>query len=639
MRGLHPSLLALGLGGCIWISDGDVDNRFVELTDRDNDGYQDAAHGGDDCDDSDATVHPGAIEICNGVDDDCSGTVDDELLEPWYPDEDGDGFGNEGGMSVTCDPQEGWVDNGDDCDDGDDEVNPDADELCNGVDDDCDDEVDEDDAEDAETWYLDSDGDDYGDVASFAIACEAPDGYVADATDCDDEDAAIHPGADELCDGVDNDCDDEEDEDDAVDAATWYADEDEDGYGDEDETTIACEQPDGYVSDDTDCDDDDEAAYPGGLEILDDDADGDCDGEADGFVFSLHDTRSASDIEGPRLALGDGQLYLAWAAEELDDGGTVFDAVAVSVFDDTDLAKGETDFWSEGESADDAQLNRFDFVANDSTWVAGSSWVDISSRSIRLDAVDSGSLAHGSYTSHSSWPMSFDQVQLGMSSLGNVTAVGCGESGAGIQALQISAAGIVTGTVAPAADDEARGALDDHDVCEYDHVGYSFYMGSSSQRSLDYYAFDFDSDEIYSFQTATSQYQLSDFEFSSAHGFLALAFSDLDGGNGIFLQVMDMVTEDAVAESGYTPDPLQHLDVSPSPTGVTYACGVDDRGAAFLLWSDLLNAVSPAIDSLELEAEDLGSIEDCAITVTADSVALIALRSGDDVAIGTIQVP
>ncbi len=99
---------------------------------------------------------------------------------------------------------------GADCNDNDPNIHPDALEQCNGTDDDCDGQVDE--PEDLDpasypTWYADADGDGYGDPASPLTACGAPEGYVANAGDCDDTDPAINPGAAERVDGVDNDCD------------------------------------------------------------------------------------------------------------------------------------------------------------------------------------------------------------------------------------------------------------------------------------------------------------------------------------------------------------------------------------------------------------------------------------------------
>jgi hypothetical protein len=94
-----------------------------------------------------------------------------------------------------------------DCDDGDAGVHPDADEHCNGIDDDCDADVDEDPV-DAPTWYADEDLDGFGDAADAVVGCTAPSGYVATGGDCDDTTGAAHPGgATVACDGLDNDCD------------------------------------------------------------------------------------------------------------------------------------------------------------------------------------------------------------------------------------------------------------------------------------------------------------------------------------------------------------------------------------------------------------------------------------------------
>ena len=171
-------------------------------------GYADAA-AGEDCNDNDNSIYPGAPEHCDEVDEDCDGREDNDPVDPdtWHRDNDGDGFGSATVTRTACDQPSGYVDNGSDCDDNRDTVNPDADERCDGMDTDCDGTVDEDSAVDAPTWYLDGDGDSYGGTAGTSVACSEPSGYSASSEDCDDTDASIYPRATELCDGVDNDCD------------------------------------------------------------------------------------------------------------------------------------------------------------------------------------------------------------------------------------------------------------------------------------------------------------------------------------------------------------------------------------------------------------------------------------------------
>ena len=159
-----------------------------------------------DCDDTDAGVNPGATEVCNGIDDDCDGLVDESGGNAtWYADTDGDGYGDANSTTVACTAPPGYVSDDTDCDDTDAGVNPGATEVCNGIDDDCDGLVDE--SGGNATWYADTDGDGYGDAGSTVTACTQPPGYVADNTDCDDTNGSINPSADEVCDGVDNDCD------------------------------------------------------------------------------------------------------------------------------------------------------------------------------------------------------------------------------------------------------------------------------------------------------------------------------------------------------------------------------------------------------------------------------------------------
>jgi cysteine-rich repeat protein len=99
----------------------------------------------DDCDDDEATVHSGAPELCDALDNDCDDIVDEgAAARDFYPDGDGDGFGDdEAGAISSCEPIPGAVTNNQDCDDGNGLVSPRGVESCaDGLDNDCDDEID-----------------------------------------------------------------------------------------------------------------------------------------------------------------------------------------------------------------------------------------------------------------------------------------------------------------------------------------------------------------------------------------------------------------------------------------------------------------------------------------------------------------
>jgi len=216
----------------------DSDATINPELDADGDG----AHACIDCDDSDVTALPGGTEICDdGIDQDC---LDGDLLS----DADGDGS-----TAALC--------GGDDCDDSNAVINPAAEDLCDGVDLNC----------DGETHETDEDGDSF-----FDIACGGD--------DCDDDAQGVHPAAPEICDGIDNNCDDvlfEGGEDDA----------DEDGVP---------------ICDD-DCDDNNAEIYPGAQELCDG-IDNDCDETIDDGVIRDSDQ--------------DGAERLACGGDDCDDGNS-----------------------------------------------------------------------------------------------------------------------------------------------------------------------------------------------------------------------------------------------------------------------------------------------------------------------------
>ena len=182
------------------------DSGAPAVTDADGDGVDLP----EDCNDTDPDVFPGAVEICNGIDDNCDGDTDEGVKQVFYTDADGDGFGNADLSLEACSAPEGTVGDGTDCDDTDPAISPDAEEICNELDDDCDGDIDED---GGETIYADADSDGWGDDAISMTGCPGA-GWVTEAGDCDDDDPQVNPGQPiDSCDGIDTDCDGDIDED------------------------------------------------------------------------------------------------------------------------------------------------------------------------------------------------------------------------------------------------------------------------------------------------------------------------------------------------------------------------------------------------------------------------------------------
>jgi hypothetical protein len=261
---------------------GDVD---AADGDEDGDGFPDS----EDCDDDDGSVNPGAEELCNGVDDDCDGEVDEGVdATAWYADADGDGHGDAEVFEEACEPPDGYVADGDDCDDAEPAAFPGAAEICDGVDNDCDGDIDDADADvDLGTvvdWFPDLDGDGFG-AGTPVTQCSPPDAHVDNDDDCDDTDPEVSPDAIEVCNDVDDDCDERIDDDDSdLDLSTatiWYTDADSDGYGESGSEQIACGGVGSQTDVGGDCDDADADVNPGAYDVCGNAIDEDCSGRAD----------------------------------------------------------------------------------------------------------------------------------------------------------------------------------------------------------------------------------------------------------------------------------------------------------------------------------------------------------------------
>jgi hypothetical protein len=246
--------------------------------DPDGDGYGTGPEcRGSDCDETSTVSYVGATEVCDDLDNDCDGTVDDGLSKTAYwPDTDGDGFGNASGRLESCTPPAGYVTNDDDCNDTNPNVRPTAAELCDGLDNDCDGTAD--DGLPTAIYTVDADRDGFGAVGGATLtACGPTTGYATNATDCDDAAGASYPGATETCDGRDNDCDGAIDEGLSI---TVWPDADGDGFGSASAPAETGCPGAGRVTNNTDCNDANASARPGAPETCDG-VDSDCDGTVD----------------------------------------------------------------------------------------------------------------------------------------------------------------------------------------------------------------------------------------------------------------------------------------------------------------------------------------------------------------------
>lgn len=151
-----------------------------------------------DCNDSEALAWTSAAEVCDGVDNDCDGGVDENVTNTYYRDQDSDGYGIASTFVEACTVPTGFVANANDCNDTCNICFPGSPESCDGVDNNCDGSVDEINASGCVDYYQDLDGDGYG-SANSQCQC-GPSGYfdTLNTGDCFDNGnmaSSTYPGA------------------------------------------------------------------------------------------------------------------------------------------------------------------------------------------------------------------------------------------------------------------------------------------------------------------------------------------------------------------------------------------------------------------------------------------------------------
>ena len=239
-----------------------------------------------DCNDNDSQAYPNAPEYCNGQDDNCNLVIDEISsvdVQVWYADSDGDSYGDPNTITLNCNQPSGYVGNADDCNDFSSVQYPGAPEQCNGSDDSCDGQVDE----GVElTFFIDGDGDGFGNALQTVLACSLQPGTVSNSSDCDDTDPSINPNAPEYCNFKDDNCDGLSDNGAVVDPTVFYLDSDGDGRGDPNQTLQSCPifdevltAPVGYSFYGDDCDDSNADRSPLLPELCTDVIDENCDGD------------------------------------------------------------------------------------------------------------------------------------------------------------------------------------------------------------------------------------------------------------------------------------------------------------------------------------------------------------------------
>ncbi|MBM76498.1 MAG: hypothetical protein CMK59_13915 [Proteobacteria bacterium] len=373
--------------------DGNIDENVTQTfyADNDNDGYGDpnavmelcslqegTTNDNTDCNDSSDQSHPYAPEICDELDNNCDGNIDENVTQTFYADNDNDGYGDPNAVMELCSLQEGTTSNNTDCDDIDYYVQPNAPETCDGVDNDCDGYIDDEDPDldtsSANTYYQDADGDFFGNPDSFVLMCTRPNDYVSNFHDCNDEDPNIHPQASEICDGIDQNCNTIADE--AI-QSLFYLDSDGDGYGDPEQEEAGCILNDDYVENDEDCDDTDSLIHPLAEEVCDQ-KDNNCnqliDTDATGILFEDNDEDGYGDPSLPLLGCNPTN-NMAANDEDCDDDDPTINPEEIEILEDGIDQNCSGSDLSCSTPIEEVITSTFDSYSGPCDWTENESWL------------------------------------------------------------------------------------------------------------------------------------------------------------------------------------------------------------------------------------------------------------------------
>jgi len=508
---------------CIFVSEAEYLEKEAALQDADGDGFVSTAYGGNDCDDRNPTIYPGAADTWyDGVDTDCAGNDD-------Y-DADGDGSGASS------------YGEGDDCDDTDVDFGPHVDETWyDGIDSDCD------------------GGDDYD---------ADGDGFASDAwggADCDDTTELAYPGADEVWyDGIDGDCGGDSD-----------YDADGDGYD--------IDSQEGG----TDCDDADPSRSPDSAETYADGFDADCDGGDDSMWLGVVGVLDTTGIAGPVLRDAGGYIVMGLGANEANYFGSVYDSVCYAVFGDEIVSDGAIEESCLSWPADYGEFGlAFDFWFDDD-WAAWNSLLyDFGSRIWYLDLIEESDSRrpNGAHLVDDGQPdRTFAQASVTVAD-GVLTGVVCDPTHGDLWAVTNEASNTISycSTEPQCAETVVTLASSSYGACEVRASDGRLLLsdrdsGEVSVHDITATGLEQVSDALIDERA----WNVTAIASNEVDGIAYTVFGDADAGLVVFEQDPEDSVKEASTRTSPTAVGFTHLDVT-AGGGRVYVCGVSDLGEAWL---------------------------------------------------------